>query len=84
MTDLQNAMISEIARSSFTNVNGDEPQSLSDIGWIWASEVIRTREDKGTFTSLMVAGMVRHQGDGQDATVSLTESGFSAYLSIQN
>lgn len=80
-TALQTSMIKAIARSEFTAVNGAKPDSLADIGWVWADCVIETAEDKGVFTSLVNAGLAQHCGSkGRDASVTLTQAGFDAYL----
>ena len=80
MTSLQIAMLNKIARNDFTNVNGDEPKTLNDIGWIWASEIIVTAQDKGVYTSLVNANMVEHNGEsGLNACITLTIKGFEAY-----
>lgn len=80
MTPLQAQMIRDIARNDFTLVNGSEPASLEDIGWVWANTVIETPTDKGVFTSLLNAGLVAHSGNkGRDACITLTAAGFAAY-----
>ena len=84
MTPLQAQMIRNIARSDFTVVNGAEPQTLYDIGFVWANTVIETPEDKGVFTSLLNAGLVEHDGNkGRDACVCLTAAGFAAYKELK-
>jgi hypothetical protein len=85
MTDLQNAMLKEIARSDYTAVNGKEPECVDDIGEVWVNVVIRTAEDKGVFTSLINAGLAVHLPDPEhraDSTLSLTQAGFDAYKAI--
>ena len=82
-TPLQNAMLKKIARNEFTSVNSCEPETLGDIGWVWADCVIEDSQDKGVFTSLINAGLVKHSGNkGRDASVTLTEAGFVAYKSL--
>lgn len=84
MTTLQNAMLKNIAKSDFTDVNGSEPRTLDDVGNVWADDVISSAEDKGVFTSLLRAGLVEHQAfaNKRDNTVSLTQAGFDAYKAI--
>lgn len=41
----------------------------------WTSDIVKTSQDKGVLTSLINAGYVYHQHDGQDSTVELTEKG---------
>ena len=83
-TKLQASMIVDIAENEHTNVNGDIPTNHHDIGWIWASEIIVTAQDKGTFTSLINAGLVRHNGLlGEDSCISLTVQGFQEYQNIK-
>ena len=82
-TKLQASMLKRIARNDHTNLNGAEPSKLDDIGWVWASTVIENAQDKGTFTSLALAGLVRHCGNsGEDACVGLTEAGLAAYKNL--
>ena len=83
MTPKQAAMIRKIARNDFTPVNGSEPESLSDIDWVWADTVIEDAEDKGAFTSLVNAGLAEHNGHkGRDSCVTLTQAGFDAYKAL--
>lgn len=42
---------------------------------VWQSLVIRTSQDKGVFTSLIMAGLIGNQGSGNDAVCWLTDSG---------
>lgn len=80
VTPLQANMLRSIARSDYTNVNGAEPQSLDDIGWVWANVIIETAQQKGVLTSLLNAGLVAHTGGPKsDAGVTLTAAGFAAY-----
>jgi len=82
-TPLQTEMIKAIATSEFTEVNGAEPTSVSDIGWVWADMIIDNAQDKGVFTSLVNAGLAEHSGNkGRDACVTLTEAGFQVYKSL--
>lgn len=83
VTPLQAAMLRKIARSEFTTVNCAEPETLEDIGWVWADCIIEDAEDKGVFTSLQNAGLAEHSGGPKrDAGVTLTEAGFAAYKSL--
>lgn len=83
-TKLQAEMIVKIAENEHTNVNGAIPKQHHDIGWIWASEIIVTAQDKGTFTSLRNVGLVRQNGlSGEDSCVSLTVQGFQEYQAIK-
>lgn len=85
LTINQANMINAIAFSEFTPVNGDHPGSLADIDWVWADDIIQTAADKGTFTSLVNAGLAKHNGhEGRDACVTLTEKGFSVFESFYN
>ena len=64
-------------------VNGSVHESLDDIGWVWADCVIETVADRGTFTSLVNAGFVAHNGHGgRDSCVTLTAAGFTEYQRI--
>ena len=83
MTELQSKMIRAIAESEYTSVNGAVPECLEDIDWVWANTIIYDAEDKGVFTSLVNAGLVDHSGHkGEDASVTLTAAGFTAYQSL--
>ena len=62
MTPLQAQMLREIALSDFTEVNGREPDTLQDIGWVWADTVITDAQDRGVFLSLQQAELVLHSG----------------------
>jgi len=78
-------MINAIAFSEFTPVNGAHPANLDEIDWVWADVVIENQEDKGTFTSLVNAGLAQHNGQkGQDAMVTLTPKGFAVFESFYN
>lgn len=73
-------MLRDIARSEYQPRNGAEPESFDDLDWVWAEMIIETSADKGTFTSLVNAGLAEHNGhDDDDACVRLTEAGFNAY-----
>ena len=95
MTRLQNEMLTKIAESEYNQLNGDIPETLDEVGEIWASEIIETQADKGTFTSLLNVGCVGHNMDSgtminadgdamSDATVWLTENGFNAYKEFRS
>lgn len=78
VTKLQAEMLKKIATSEFTRLNGAEPKNAEDT-LTWASDVIETSQDKGVFTSLLNAGLAIHHGDGRDAVVKLSDSGFKVY-----
>lgn len=83
MTPLQEEMLTNIARSDYTTVNGAEPETVDDIGWVWANVIIKNAEAKGVFASLVNAGWAEHSGGPKsDAAVTLTERGFKAYKRI--
>lgn len=83
VTTLQAQMIKDIALNEMTALNGAMPETLSDIAdGVWADCVIETKQDKGTFTSLMNAGLVDHSGRGEDAIVGLTKEGFEVFKSL--
>jgi hypothetical protein len=86
VTPLQMEMLRKIARSDYTAVNGSEPESVEDVGEVWADDVINSAADKGVFTSLLNAGLVTHllaetrrSEVRNDNTVSLTQAGFLVY-----
>jgi len=83
MTELQAKMIKKIATSEFSEVNGSNPETLEQIGGIWADCIIEDAEDKGVFTSLLKAGFVWHSGGKVDATCCLTEKGSKAYKQME-
>ena len=83
LTNLEVAMIKEIAYSDYTSLNGATPKCLNDIGWVWANCVIYSNADKGVFSSLVKKGLAVHSGNsGEDACVTLTEAGFQAFQTI--
>jgi RecA-family ATPase len=79
ITKLQERMLAKIILNECTPLNGNEPQEFDDVNATWADMVIETPQDKGTFTSLVNAGLAYHEGDGRDALVSVTEQGYTAY-----
>ena len=83
ITPLQSQMISKIARSEFTTVNGAVPMDLEDIGWVWTDMIIENAEDKGVFMNLSMNGLAQHCGNkGRDACVTLTKEGFKAFQNM--
>lgn len=83
-TPLQNKMLKNIALSEFQPLNGREPESFQDTDWVWAEMIIETQQDKGTFASLVNAGLAEHNGaDDEEACIRLTEAGFNAYKSLK-
>lgn len=83
VTPLQAKMLVKIAESEFNNMDGGVPVELEDVGSIWADVIIENAEDKGTFTSLMNAGLAGRAGKGRDTVVWLTQAGFDAYLAAK-
>lgn len=85
-TELQTKMIRKIALNEFQpNLNGAMPSEFSQLDWVWADEVIENAADKGTFTSLINAGLAEHDGnEGRDACVRLTQSGYAAFVSSRH
>lgn len=80
ITKLEAEMLSKIARSDFAVANGGEPETLDDIGEVWADVIIETPRDKGVFTSLQGKGLAAHSGGPKrEAGVWLTQAGFEAY-----
>ncbi len=77
-TILQIEMINAIATDELTPLNGGEPTSHKDAT-TYADCIINTNQDKGVFASLLNAGLVWHSGSGRDATLGLTEAGFTRY-----
>ncbi len=83
-TPLQAAMLTKIARSEFTSVNGAEPET-SDEAATFTDCVIESAEDKGVFTSLLNSGLIWSTTDGnkRDHECGLTDSGFAAYKELK-
>ena len=81
MTDLQTAMIIKIARDEYNAINGAMPTCKEETN-TWQEMIIESQQDKGTFTSLMNAGLVWSNGRGKDAACGLTEAGFAEFLKI--
>lgn len=83
LTMNQANMINTIAYSEYQPLNGDHPDSFDQTDWVWANCVIESAADKGTFTSLVNAGLAEHNGhEGEDACVRLTERGFKVFQSF--
>ena len=79
VTALQEQMLAKIILNDFTPLNGNEPEDYSEVEPTWADMVIDTQQDKGTFTSLVNAGMAFHEGKGRDAIIGVTQKGYDAY-----
>lgn len=77
-TPLQANLLNAIATNELTPINGARPTTRADAT-TFADVVIETAEDRGTFTSLLNAGLVYHSGRGRDAVVGHTEAGFAAW-----
>jgi len=85
LTMNQANMINAIAFSEYQPLNGDEPMNFDDTDWVWADCIIESAADKGTFTSLVNAGLVEHNGNNNKvACVRLTENGFKVFRSFYN
>ena len=82
VTPLQAGLLRRIAESEYSTVNGRVPETLAEVGQIWANTVIEDSQDKGTFTSLLHAGLADHYGHGEDSVLELTPAGFAAYKSL--
>lgn len=83
ITPLQKDMLVKIARSEYTSVNGAVPKNADETG-TWANVIIETVQDKGVFTSLVNAGLVKHNGlQGKNAELALTDAGFAVYQRIE-
>ena len=81
ITELELQMLTAIATDECTEINGREPEELSEIAsGTWANVIICDAQDKGVFTSLLKKQLVWHNGcTGPDAAVGLTQAGFDAY-----
>lgn len=80
ITQLELDMIESIAYSDYTNINGAEPKTIDDIGWVWANCIIESKSQGGTFASLLKKGLAKHTGfNDDDDCVTLTESGFKVF-----
>jgi hypothetical protein len=82
ITTNQVNLINAIAFSEFQPVNGAKPEKFEDTDWVWADCIIETNADKGTFTSLVNAGLAQHTGKGRDAGVRLTKAGFDVFCEL--
>ena len=83
LTTLQATMLKQIAESEHNQFNGGIPKTLSDVGQIWTRTIVKTIQDKGTFTSLINAGLVWSYWAGtSDAVIQLSPEGFEAYKSL--
>jgi hypothetical protein len=80
MTPNQFEMLMSIALDEFQPTNGRPPAMFEDTDWVWADNVIMSAEDRGTFTSLVNAGLAEHNHlVGRESCVRMTEAGFNAY-----
>ena len=79
-TELQFNLLSKIVEDDCTRFNGNAKALIETNepyeSTTWASMIIETSEERGTFTSLLNADLVWHISDGRDSTVGLTKSGF--------
>jgi len=79
-TKLQFNLLSKIVEDDYTNFNGNAKALLEsndhNESTTWASSILETAQDKGTFTSLLNANLVWHTSDGRDSRVGLTKTGF--------
>ena len=79
-TELQFNLLSKIVEDDYTNFNGNVKALLEsndpNESTTWASSILETAQDKGTFTSLFNADLVWHTSEGRDSTVGLTKTGF--------
>jgi len=82
VTTLQAQMLRAIALNEHQPMNGGEPSCFEDLGPVWALDIVRTAQDKGTFTSLMNAGLAERSGEGRDTVACLTLDGYNAYKAL--
>ena len=79
-TELQFNLLSKIVEDDYTNFNGNVKALLEsndpNESTTWASSILETAQDKGTFISLLNANLVWHTSEGRDSTVGLTKTGF--------
>jgi hypothetical protein len=79
-TELQYNLLVKMLEDDFTNFNGDAKALLEsndpNESTTWASGVLETAQDKGTFTSLLNADLVWHTSEGRESKVGFTASGF--------
>ena len=79
-TELQFNLLSKIVEDDYTNFNGNAKALLEsndpNESTTWASSILETAQDKGTFTSLLNADLVWHTSEGRESKVGLTETGF--------
>lgn len=82
-TKLQAELLIKIAESEFTVVNGAVPETLDDVGAVWADIILDSKSEGGVFSTLLQAGLVWYQDEGRDSVCGLTETGFAEYQSIK-
>lgn len=82
ITSLQAAMLKKMARSEYASANGTEPETIDDVGPLWTDCIIETKQDKGTYTSLINAGMVTRPSGGKDGACEMTQLGFDTYKAL--
>lgn len=79
-TELQLKLMFKIIEDDYTEFNGNAKAILESNDenetTTWASSILETAQDKGTFTSLLNADLVWHTSEGRDSKVGLTKTGF--------
>ena len=79
-TELQLKLLSKIVEDDYTSFNGNAKALLEsndpNESTTWASSILETAQDKGTFTSLLNADLVWHTSEGRESKVGLTKTGF--------
>lgn len=82
-TKLQAEMLIKIAESEFTTVNGAVPETLDDVGAVWADIILDSKSEGGVFSTLLQAGLVWYQDEGKDSICGLTDAGFAEYKKVK-
>ena len=82
-TKLQAELLIKIAESEYTPVNGAVPETKEDAGYVWADTIIESKSDGGVFSTLLQAGLVWYQDEGDDSVCGLTDAGFAEYKKVK-
>lgn len=83
LTANEAAVLHNIATNDFAPLNGDRPTTFAETGPVWSNCLggVPSGSIPGVVASLSKKGLVTCSGGrGDEATVSLTEEGFAAWL----
>ena len=79
LTDKELSVLSGIVRSDYS-ISGDPDENVGNAIWSWSidSEFANTPSCGGIVSSLVKKGLAKSNGEGDDATTSITQAGADA------